>query len=58
MTSTERPCWIVLLATGDPKLTHTEWIYSEFALRQFVDYYTEAGYDLLVFAPGTYKEWW
>jgi len=54
MTKTlERQKWIILLSTGDPRLTYTEYAYSLSGVRDIIDYY---GMDrLLIFGEGYNK---
>jgi hypothetical protein len=48
-----RPTWTILIQTGDPKLTHTEWAYSLAQVNEMILYY---GLNrLLIFGPDGFE---
>jgi len=45
-----RPTWVVLVQTGNPHITHTEYAHSLSGVRDMIDYYSEG--RLLIFGEG------
>lgn len=40
--------WIMLIATGDPAVTHIEWLPSKSHMHQAAEHYISRGRDILV----------
>jgi len=54
MTNTpDRATWTILIQTGNPHITHTEWAYSLAQVNEMILYY---GLDrLLIFGPDEFE---